>query len=106
MIPFLLISMIIISSQSTTECKNNTRFPSEYRSFSGMNNNRFHRAWGAAGIYFRRISPADYADEKSSPAGVMRPNPEQFPTLFLNRVIHQFLPNMDSRHFYGPGASL
>ena len=75
MIPFLLISMIIISSQSTTECKNNTRFPSEYRSFSGMNNNRFHRAWGAAGIYFRRISPADYADEKSSPAGVMRPNP-------------------------------
>jgi len=75
MIPFLLISMIIISTQPTTETKDSTRFPSEYRSLSGMNNNRFHKAWGAAGIYFQRISAADYADGKSSPAGVKRPNP-------------------------------
>lgn len=75
MIPFLLISMVIISSQPSEECKDETRFPSEYRSFSGMNNNRFHRSWGAAGIYFRRISGADYADGKSEPAGVTRIDP-------------------------------
>jgi len=74
MVPFLLISIMIISFQPSEECKDNTRFPSEYRSYSGMNNNRFHRAWGAAGIYFRRISEADYADGKSAPAGVTRPN--------------------------------
>jgi hypothetical protein len=75
MIPFLLISMIIVSSQSSAECKEKTNFPSEYRSFSGMNNNRFHRAWGAAGIYYRRIGPADYSDTRSAPSGIMRPNP-------------------------------
>lgn len=85
MIPFLLISMMIISSQPTAECKDSTRFPSEYRSFSGMNNNRIHRAWGAAGIYYRRISPADYADEKSAPTGIKRPNPRTI----SNRLLEQ-----------------
>lgn len=84
MFPLLLISMMIISSQPSSDvCKDTTRFPSEYRSFSGMNNNRFHRAWGAAGIYFRRISPADYADEKSAPAGAMRPNPRTISNTLL-----------------------
>ncbi len=85
MISILLISMMIVSSQPSEEYKDNTRFPSEYRSFSGMNNNRFHRAWGAAGVYFRRISPADYADEKSKPAGPMRPNPRTISKTLLSQ---------------------
>lgn len=85
MFSLLLITILAFSSQSSMNSKDSTRFPSEYRSFSGMNNNRFHRAWGAAGIYFQRISPPDYADGKSAPAGSSRQSPRAITSTLLKQ---------------------
>jgi peroxidase len=43
--------------------------PSEFRSFSGINNNRLHPSWGSADQTFIRIVPARYADGANTPIG-------------------------------------
>lgn len=75
MVSLLIVYIILVFSRPVLTCDQDcTLFPREYRSISGMNNNRLHKSWGAAGTYFRRISPADYADGKSAPSGNSRPN--------------------------------
>lgn len=50
-----------------------------------MGNNRYHRAWGAESMYFQRLSPAEYADGKGSPAGVERQSPRLITSKLLNQ---------------------
>ena len=49
-------------------------FPIDIRSIDGTGNNVMHFAWGAAGVEFVRVVPADYGDGVSSPAGADRPS--------------------------------
>lgn len=86
MSPFLLIGIIFIVSHADSPDNNpKTVFPKEYRNYTAEGNNTYHRAWGAAGMYFRRISPADYFNGKDLPAGVARPNPLTITSKLLNQ---------------------
>ncbi len=47
---------------------------SDFRTFDGSNNNLANPTWGKVGTNFIRISPADYTDGSSLPAGADRPS--------------------------------
>jgi len=50
------------------------KFPREFRSVDGSDNNPLHPDWGVAGTELLRVAEPDYADGSSSPAGENRPN--------------------------------
>lgn len=49
-------------------------FPFEFRTIDGIGNNTMNPEWGASGVEFIRLFPADYADGVESPSGELRPS--------------------------------
>ena len=59
-------------SYAVEETQNNTG--SEIRSLDGSNNNTANPNWGSVNQHLLRLSPADYGDGLSTPAGADRPS--------------------------------
>ena len=57
-----------------------------YRSIDGSGNNADNPAWGAAGIEFLRLAPADYTDGVDSPSGSSRPSARQISNVCMEEV--------------------
>ncbi len=65
----------------------------ENRTIDGTNNNLTYPDSGSAGILLRRVSPSEYSDEISVPAGAYRPSPR----LISNQLMYQKAPMPDSQ---------
>ncbi len=59
---------------------------SVYRSIDGVGNNVDNPQWGAAGIEFLRLSPADYADGLDTPSGSTRPTARQISNVCMEEI--------------------
>jgi hypothetical protein len=63
----------------------------ENRSYDGTDNNLTNTSWGAAGTQLARLSPIEYGDLVSSPAGGSRPNPREISNVAIAQTI--MVPN-------------
>ena len=59
---------------------------SEIRTYDGSNNNLLNPDWGATHTQLRRIAPADYGDNISTPAGANRLNPRKISNTLFSQV--------------------
>ncbi len=59
---------------------------SEVRTYDGSNNNLLNTDWGATHTQLRRIAPADYGDNISTPAGANRLNPRKISNTLFSQV--------------------
>jgi hypothetical protein len=55
----------------------------DYRSIDGSGNNLMHPEWGTTGQPLRRVSPPQYGDGISSPAGASRPSAREISNFFF-----------------------
>ncbi len=59
---------------------------SEIRTYDGSNNNLLNPEWGASHTQLRRVAPADYGDNISTPAGANRLNPRKISNTLFSQV--------------------